>query len=119
MLIAIAGGLLLFGAAQHLLARTMSLVVGVALIGAAIIALASNNVVGLAAANHWTELGWAVVGVILLVSALLPRRPRTVVVEEPVASERVVAPAAAAEPVTSRDPALTRDPGVTRDPGLD
>ena len=59
MLIAIAGGLLLFGAAQHLLAKTMSLIVGTALAAAAIIALASGNVLGLAAANRWTELAGA------------------------------------------------------------
>ena len=39
MLTAVAGGLLLFGAAQHLLAKTMSLIVGVALAAVAIIAL--------------------------------------------------------------------------------
>ncbi len=53
MLTAIAGGLLLFGAAQHLLAKTMSLIVGVVLAAAAIIGLVnSGNVLGLPAANH-------------------------------------------------------------------
>ena len=61
MLTAVGGGLLLFGAAQHLLAKTMSLIVGVALGAAAIIALISGNVLGMAAANHWTELGWGIV----------------------------------------------------------
>ena len=56
---AAAGGLLLFGAAQHLLAKTMSLIVGVALGAAAVIALISGNVLGLAAANSWTKIGWA------------------------------------------------------------
>jgi hypothetical protein len=51
MLTAVGGGLLLFGAAQHLLAKTMSLIVGVALGAAAVIALISGNVLGMAAAN--------------------------------------------------------------------
>ena len=80
MLTAVAGGLLLFGAAQHTLAKTMSLIAGVALGAAAIIALVSGNVLGMAAANHWTELGWGIVAVILLFNTLIPRR-RTVVAE--------------------------------------
>jgi hypothetical protein len=106
---AAAGGLLLFGAAQHLLAKTMSLIVGVALGAAAIIAVISGNVLGLAAANGWTRLGWGVCAVILLFNTMIPRRRRTV--QEPVvADERRVArsrPAAApatqtqtAEPAT-------------------
>jgi Domain of unknown function (DUF4383) len=74
MLTAIAGGLLLFGAAQHLLAKAMSLIVGVALAAAAIIALVHGNVLGLAAANSWTELGWGAVAAILLFNTLAPRR---------------------------------------------
>ena len=81
MLTAIAGGLLLFGAAQHLLARTMSLIVGVALGAAAVIAFISHNVLGLAAANHLTELGWAVAAAILLFNSLIGRRRRKVVDE--------------------------------------
>ncbi len=75
MLTAVAGGLLLFGAAQHLLAKTMSLIVGAALGAAAIIALVSGNVLGMAAANHWTELGWGIVAVILLFNTLDPAPP--------------------------------------------
>lgn len=78
MLTAVGGGLLLFGAAQHLLAKTMSLIVGVALGAAAIIALISNNVLGMAAANHLTEIGWGASAVILLFNTLIPRRRRTV-----------------------------------------
>jgi hypothetical protein len=78
MLTAVAGGLLLFGAAQHLLAKTMSLIVGVALAAAAIIALASGDVLGLAAANGWTELAWGVAAVILLFNTVIPRRRTTV-----------------------------------------
>ena len=64
MLTAVGGGLLLFGAAQHLLAKTMSLIVGVAFGAAAIIALASGNVLGMAAANGWTEIGWGIAAAI-------------------------------------------------------
>jgi hypothetical protein len=80
MLTAIGGGLLLFGAAQHLLAKAMSLIVGVALAAAAIIALIHGNVLGLAAANGWTELGWGIAAAILLINTLAPRRRRTVAV---------------------------------------
>src|ERR1700689_1572673 len=77
MLTAVAGALLLFGAAQHLLAKTMSLIVGVALGAAAVIALISGNVLGLAAATGGTELGWAIAAAILLLNRLIPRRRRT------------------------------------------
>jgi len=86
MLTAVGGGLLLFGAAQHLLAKTMSLVVGVALGAAAVIALISGNVLGMAAANGWTKLGWAACAVILLFNTLVPRRRRTVVVADDAAA---------------------------------
>lgn len=79
MLTAVAGGLLLFGAAQHVLAKAMSLIVGVALGAAAIIAFVSGNVLGMAAANTWTKLAWAIAAAILLFNTLLPRRRRTVV----------------------------------------
>jgi hypothetical protein len=86
MLTAIAGGLLLFGAAQHLLAKAMSLIVGVVLAAAAILALVnSGNVLGLPSANHLTELAWGIAAVILLFNTLVPRRTRTV---EPAYDER-------------------------------
>ena len=81
MLTAAAGGLLLFGAAEHLLAKTMSLIVGIALGAAAIISLVSGNVLGMAAANHWTELLWGVCAVILLFNVVVPRPTRTVAAE--------------------------------------
>ena len=82
MLTAVGGGLLLFGAAQHLLAKTMSLIVGVALGAAAIIALLNHgNVLGMAAANALSEIGWGASAVILLFNTLIPRRRREVVVE--------------------------------------
>jgi hypothetical protein len=77
MLTAVGGGLLLFGAAQHLLAKTMSLIVGVALGAATVIALVSGNVLGMAATNGWTKLGWAICAAILLFNTLVPRRRRT------------------------------------------
>lgn len=115
-----AGGLLLFGLAQHHLAKTMSLLVGLALGACAIIALVSDNVLGLAAANRWTELGWGVAAGLLLLNVLAPRRRR----------EHVVGPAAATrvrdrdrfarrpqEPVDDRDPATTRAGTATRQDG--
>jgi len=71
-----AGALLLFGAAQHLLAKGISLVVGLALGAAAIIALIDGDVLGLAAANIWTELGWGIAAVLLLLNVFAPRVDR-------------------------------------------
>jgi hypothetical protein len=69
-----AGALLLFGAAQHHLAKMMSLLVGLALAACAVIAVIDGqDVLGLAAANFWTKLGFAVAGGVLLVNALMPR----------------------------------------------
>lgn len=78
MLTAVAGGLLLFGAAQHLLAKTMSLIVGVALGAAAVIAAVNGDVLGMAAANAWTEIAWGAAAAILLFNTVIPRRRRTV-----------------------------------------
>jgi hypothetical protein len=83
MFTAVCGGLLLFGAAQHMLAKTMSLIVGCALGAAAIIGLISGNVLGMASANGWTELAWGIAAAILLLNSLIPRRRRTVAAEEP------------------------------------
>ncbi|HEY6761464.1 MAG TPA: DUF4383 domain-containing protein [Baekduia sp.] len=72
-----AGALLLFGAAQHHLAKMMSLIVGLALCACAVIAVIDGqDVLGLAAANDWTKLGFAVAGVVLLLNALMPRTTR-------------------------------------------
>lgn len=68
-----AGVLLLFGAAQHLLAKAMSLIVGVALAACAVIALIDGDVLGLAAANWAVELAWGIAAVILLVNVFMPR----------------------------------------------
>jgi hypothetical protein len=71
-----AGALLLFGAAQHLLAKAMSVFVGLVLGAAALIALIDGDVLGLAAANVWTELGWGIAAVLLLLNAFAPRIER-------------------------------------------
>jgi hypothetical protein len=100
MLTAVAGGLLLFGAAQHLLAKTMSLIVGVALGAAAVIAAISGNVLGMAAANGWTEIAWGAAAAILLFNTLVPRRRKTV----------AVAPAAGREDRYPDERAAARSP---------
>ena len=73
-LLAACGGLLLFGSAQHLLAKTMSLIVGIVLAVAAVIALIDGDVLGLGAANTWTWLGMAIAAVVLLLNLFAPRR---------------------------------------------
>jgi hypothetical protein len=72
-LLAASGGLLLFGSAQHLLAKTISLVVGLVLGAAAVIALISGDILGLGAANFWTWVGLAGVAVVLLLNVFAPR----------------------------------------------
>ena len=120
MFTAVAGGLLLFGAAQHLLAKTMSLIVGIALLAAAIIGLISGDVLGMAATNGWTELGWGVCGVILLFNTLVPRRRRTVtVVDEAAVAEADRAPVAEHEPVAEREPVADHEPVAEREPVAD
>lgn len=72
-----AGALLLFGLARHWMAKTMALVVGLALAAAAVIALIDGeDVLGLAAANGWTKLALGIAAAVLLVTALLPRAGR-------------------------------------------
>jgi hypothetical protein len=69
-----AGVLLLFGAAQHLAAKAMSLIVGLGLGAASVIALVDgDDVLGLAAANGLTALGWGIAAAVLLANTLLPR----------------------------------------------
>lgn len=69
-----AGVAVLIGAAQHASAKLTSLLIGLALGAAAVIALFDgNDVLGLAAANGLTALGWGIAAAILIVTALLPR----------------------------------------------
>ena len=113
MLTAIAGGLLLFGAAQHLLAKTMSLIVGVALGAAAVIALISGDVLGLAAANRMTELAWGIAAAILLVNTLVPRRRRRVTTVADDAAAEPYEPGSCPAPAGARPPSASR-PTTTR-----
>ncbi|MBI5106138.1 MAG: DUF4383 domain-containing protein, partial [Solirubrobacterales bacterium] len=72
-----AGALLLFGAAQHHLAKTMSLLVGLALGACAVLSLIDGqDVLGLAAANGLTKLGWAIAAGVLLLNVFMPRVKR-------------------------------------------
>ena len=71
-----AGALLLFGAAQHLLAKSMSLLVGLALGACAILAAIDGDVLGLAAANFWTTWGWGIAALLLLFNVFAPRVER-------------------------------------------
>ncbi|MBV9817829.1 MAG: hypothetical protein JOZ07_05700 [Solirubrobacterales bacterium] len=104
MLTAAAGGLLLFGAAQHLLAKTMSLIVAIALGAAAIIALISGNVLGMAAANGFTKLGWGVCAAILLFNTMIPRRRKTVADDDAgYGARREPAPAGTRDETTAAD----------------
>ena len=68
-----AGVLLLFGAAQHALAKGFSLAVGLALGACALIGFVDGYVLGLAAANWATELGWGIAAVLLVLNVLAPR----------------------------------------------
>lgn len=68
------GVFVLVGAAQHLAARTFSLIAGLALGAMAMIALIDgSDVLGLAAANGLDALAWGIAAAVLLVTALLPR----------------------------------------------
>jgi hypothetical protein len=115
MLTAVGGALLLFGLAQHLLAKTMSLVVGIALGAAAIIGLISGNVLGMAATNGWTEVAWGACAVLLLFNTLSPRRRRTVVVtDEAAVAERERVPAEEEPAVARHDTLPDEQPTAAR-----
>lgn len=78
-LTAVAGGLLLFGAAQHLVAKAMSLIVGVALGIVAVWALVNHHTaLGLFGAGIWTIIGFGACAVLLLFNTVIPRRKTTV-----------------------------------------
>ena len=69
-----AGLLLLISAPAHWAAKTMSLIVGLALLAAAVIALYDKqDVLGIFAANGPTRLVWGIAGLLLVVLSLLPR----------------------------------------------
>ena len=80
-----AGLLLLISAPLHWGAKTMALIVGIALAAACVIAIVDgNDVFGVAAANTWTKLVLGAAAVALLIVAMLPRvgRRRDVVVDD-------------------------------------
>jgi hypothetical protein len=74
LLFVAAGVLLLISAPAHWAAKTMSLIVGLALVAAAVIALYDkHDVLGIFAANGPTRLVWGIAGLLLIVLSLLPR----------------------------------------------
>lgn len=69
-----AGALLLFGSPLHWGAKSLALIVGLALGAASLIALYDkHDVLGIFAANGLTKLVWGAAAIVLLVLALLPR----------------------------------------------
>jgi len=69
-----AGALLLFGAPMHVAAKSLSLIVGLVLGAASVIALYDEqDVFGIFAANGLTKLVWGAAGGLLIVLSLLPR----------------------------------------------
>ena len=69
-----AGALLLFGSPLHWGAKSLSLIVGLVLLAAALIALYDKqDVFGIFAANGLTKLVWGAAAALLLILALLPR----------------------------------------------
>ena len=114
-----AGVLLLFGAAQHALAKVFSLVVGLALGACALIGFIDGDVLGVAAANWATELGWGIAAVLLVLNVLAPRvgneehvhHDRTVERDRTVAHDR--------EPVVDRDHDGVDDRSEHRGPVVD
>ena len=69
-----AGALLLFGSPTHWGAKGLSLIVGLVLGAASVIALVDgDDVFGIFAANGPTKLAWGLASAVLIVLALLPR----------------------------------------------
>jgi hypothetical protein len=68
-----AGVLLLFGAAQHLLAKAMSLIVALGLGACAVLGAVEGDVLGLAASNVPTWIGWGIAAVLLFFNLFAPR----------------------------------------------
>ena len=74
LLFAGAGALLVFGAPLHWGAKSMSLIVGLALGAASVISLVDgDDVFGIFAANGLTKLVWGIAAAVLIVLSLLPR----------------------------------------------
>jgi hypothetical protein len=80
---AAAGALLVLSAPMHWSAKTMAMIVGIALVAACVIAIVDgNDVFGVAAANRATMVVMGAAGVLLLVLAMLPRVGRREVVTD-------------------------------------
>lgn len=86
-----AGALLLLSAPMHWSAKTMSLIVGLVMAAACVIAVVDgNDVFGVVAANRATMFVMGAAAVALFIVAMLPRvgRRRDVVVEDDAATTR-------------------------------
>jgi hypothetical protein len=112
-----AGVALLFSAAAHITAKTMAMIVGVALIVLAIIAYAQKHgALGIFAADHWTELIWGVAGVVLLVLALMPRvGGRTVQTAPATGAAGATTTAAPRRRTVARDESVASDEPASRE----
>ena len=102
-LIIVCGGLLLFGSAQHLLAKTMSLIVGLILgAGSVILLVDGDDILGLGAGNGITALGLGIAAAVLLFNTLAPRvKHKTKVDDDDDVDRRDAAPRRT-EPVAAR-----------------
>jgi hypothetical protein len=123
-LTAAAGALLLFGAAQHLLAKAISLIVGVVLAVVAVWALVNHHsALGLFAASIWTIVLFGACALLLLFNSAIPRRKtapvyRATPAREPETPVRSVPPAGdsaapAAEPTRQAGAVRARPAGET------
>ncbi len=101
LLFVAAGLLLLFGSPLHWAAKSMSLIVGLVLGAASVIALYDEqDVFGIFAANGLTKLVWGAAATLLIVLSLLPR---------------VGGKKRQADDDGARDTAVRREPGVERE----
>ena len=121
-LLFITGGLLLlFAAPLHWGAKGMSLIVGLALGAAALIALANGHgALGIFAANHLTELVWGAAGALLIVLSQLPRvgaktKARTGDVERPGTRRQVEPQPRASEPANAQPTPRSSQPPAARE----
>jgi hypothetical protein len=111
-----AGAILLFAAAQHLLAKTLGLIVGLALAACVILDLVNGpGVLGLAAANWATDLGWAIAAVVLLLNVFAPRVKHTTADDDHGRVRSDGAPRAAVSRGGDHDGRLDRDHDGLRD----
>ena len=116
-----AGLLLLLAAPLHWGAKGISLIVGLALGAAALIALANGDgTLGLFAANHLTELVWGAAAALLIVLSQLPRvgaktKARTGDVERPGTRRQVEPEPRATEPANAQPTLQSSQPPAARE----